>query len=214
MVTFLNIGVAGFVIASLGLRFTYPSNSLEGRSWWVARAAPVELETVMRQKFFFSAVPMTIIAAILGLMTNFLLDADPFTSVVSLASLLVITWTLVAMGVGFGALFPMFRVENIHQIESSLGGFVYMAASLGYIGAVVMILSWPVQMHFRNASKSRGLEFQGGGFVRGAAVGAQRRRSICSVDFGPPLIGESRRMREIILGILLLPPPPPRGWRL
>jgi hypothetical protein len=56
---------------------------------------------------------------------------------------------LCAMGVGFGALFPMFHVENIHQIESSLGGFVYMAAALFYIGATIMILAWPMNMHFQ-----------------------------------------------------------------
>ena len=52
------------------------------------------------------------------------------------------------MGVGLGALFPRFTVENIHQIESSLGGFVYMAASLFYIGATLSILAWPMRMHF------------------------------------------------------------------
>ena len=60
------------------------------------------------------------------------------------------------MGIGFGALFPMFTVENIHQIESSLGGFVYMASSLGYIGASIMILAWPMKMHFRQRFGSRG----------------------------------------------------------
>ena len=149
LVSFLNIGAAGFVIAALGLRFTYPSISLEGRSWWVVGSSPVGLGTVMRQKFLFSAVPMTGMALVLGVVTSRLLEADAFVSWLSAASLLLITWTVCAMGIGFGALFPMFEVENIHQIESSLGGFVYMSASLFYIGAMITILSWPVQMHFQ-----------------------------------------------------------------
>ena len=149
LVSFLNIGAAGFVIAALGLRFTYPAISLEGASWWVLRSSPVSVKTVMRQKFLFSAVPMTLMALVLGVVTNRLLEADPFISWLSAASLLLITWTVCAMGVGFGALFPMFEVENIHQIESSLGGFIYMAASLFYIAGTIMILSWPVQMHFQ-----------------------------------------------------------------
>ena len=40
-------------------------------------------------------------------------------------------------------------VIYIHQIESSLGGFVYMTSSLAYIGVTIMILSWPMQMHFQ-----------------------------------------------------------------
>lgn len=149
MVSFLNIGAAGFVMAALGLRFAYPSISLEGRSWWVVCAAPVELKTVMRQKLLFSAVPMTAIALTLGAMTNYLLAADAFISRLSVLSLLIIAWALCAMAVGFGALFPMFAVENIHQIESSLGGFIYMASSLFYVVATVGILAWPVQMHFQ-----------------------------------------------------------------
>jgi len=149
LVSFLNIGAAGFVIAALGLRFTYPSISLEGRSWWVLGCAPVTAGAVMRQKFIFSAVPMTLLALILGLVTNHILHADRFSAWLSSSALLVITWVLAAMGVGFGALFPMFAVENIHQIESSLGGFVYMASALAYVGASIMILSWPMQMHFQ-----------------------------------------------------------------
>jgi ABC-2 type transport system permease protein len=149
LVSFLNVGTAGFVIAALGLRFTYPSISLEGRSWWVTRSAPVTVSDLMRQKFIFSALPMTVLALVLSLVTNRLLDADPFTSWLSAVSLLLVALTLCAMGVGYGALFPMFTVENIHQIESSVGGFVYMAASLGYVGAVIVILSWPMQMHFQ-----------------------------------------------------------------
>lgn len=148
LISFLNIGVASSVLAALGLRFTFPSISMEGRSWWVIGSAPVALSSVMKQKFLFSAVPMLTMALVLGLVTNFLLGADAFTSYFSLGALLTITTALVSMGIGFGALFPMFNVENIHQVESSLGGFVYMAASLGYIGLSIMILSWPVRMHF------------------------------------------------------------------
>ncbi|MBI5210062.1 MAG: hypothetical protein HY927_08830 [Elusimicrobia bacterium] len=149
VISFLNVGVAGFVIAALGLRFTYPAISLEGRSWWVVGSAPVSLRTVMRQKYLFSAIPMLAVAFTLGLWTNRLLETDAFTSWLSLSTLLLMTGVIVAMGIGYGALFPMFNVENIHQIESSLGGFVYMASSLSYVGFTIMILSWPMQMHFK-----------------------------------------------------------------
>ncbi|MCX5794789.1 MAG: hypothetical protein NTY77_04780 [Elusimicrobia bacterium] len=149
LVSFLNVGAAGFVIAALGLRFTYPAISLEGRSWWILGSSPVTKGAIMRQKFLFSVIPMTGIALVLSLATNHLLQADRFSAWLSTGSLLLITWTLAAMGIGFGALFPMFAVENIHQIESSLGGFVYMASALGYVGASIMILAWPMQMHFQ-----------------------------------------------------------------
>ncbi|OGS39249.1 MAG: hypothetical protein A2506_06735 [Elusimicrobia bacterium RIFOXYD12_FULL_66_9] len=148
LVSFLNVGTAGFVIAALGLRFTFPSVSLEGRSWWVLRSAPLDVGRVMRQKFAFSAVPMLTVALVLGMMTNHILGADRFTAWLSLGALLTVALGVCAMGVGFGSLFPRFSVENIHQIESSLGGFVYMASSLFYIGLTLAILAAPMQMHF------------------------------------------------------------------
>ena len=148
LVSFLNVGTAGFVIAALGLRFTFPAISLEGRSWWVLRSAPVDVASVMRQKFLFSALPMAFIALLLGVMTNWILEADRFTSWLSLGALFTVGMAICSMGVGFGALFPRFTVENIHQIESSVGGFVYMSSCLFYVGLTVAVLALPMQMHF------------------------------------------------------------------
>ncbi|MDO8757639.1 MAG: hypothetical protein Q7J64_06495 [Elusimicrobiota bacterium] len=148
LVSFLNVGTAGFVLAALGLRFTFPAISLEGRSWWVLRSAPIDVGQVMRQKLLFSAVPLLAIAGTLALMTNWILEADRFTSWLSLGALLTVGFAICVMGVGFGALFPNFTVENIHQIESSVGGFVYMAACLFYVGFTIAVLAAPMQMHF------------------------------------------------------------------
>jgi ABC-2 type transport system permease protein len=148
LISFLNVGTAGFVIAALGLRFTFPAISLEGRSWWVLRASPLTLSQIMRQKFLMSAAPMLLVALVLGVATNGILDADRFTAALSLGALLAVAFVICAMGVGLGALFPRFSVENIHQVESSLGGFVFMAACLFYIGATIAVLALPMRMHF------------------------------------------------------------------
>ncbi len=149
LVSFLNVGTAGFVIAALGLRFTFPAISLEGRSWWVLQASPLTVAQIMRQKFLFSALPTLVVALTLGLMTNWILNADAFTARLSLVALGVVGVAICAMGIGFGALFPRFTVENIHQVESSVGGFVYMACALSYIGATMALLAVPMNMHFQ-----------------------------------------------------------------
>ncbi len=148
LIAFLNVGTAGFVISALGLRFTFPAISLEGRGWWILRSSPLTIGQIMRQKFLFSLGPTLAVALILGVMTTHFIGADRFTTVVSVAALLGVAVVLCGMGIGLGALFPRFTVENIHQIESSMGGFVYMAASLFYIGATLSILALPMRMHF------------------------------------------------------------------
>ncbi len=148
LVSFLNVGTAGFVLAALGLRFTFPAISLEGKSWWVLRSAPIDIGMIMREKLVFSMIPILAISGTLALMTNWILAADRFTSVLSFGALITVGLAICVMGVGFGALFPNFAVENIHQIESSVGGFVYMAACLFYVGITIAVLAAPMQMHF------------------------------------------------------------------
>jgi ABC-2 type transport system permease protein len=148
LIAFLNVGTAGFVISALGLRFTFPAISLEGRGWWILKSSPLTVGQIMRQKFLFSLMPTLAVALILGVMTTRFIGADAFTTRLSVAALLGVAVVLCGMGIGLGALFPRFTVENIHQVESSLGGFVYMAASLFYIGATLSVLAWPMRMHF------------------------------------------------------------------
>ena len=51
---------------------------------------------------------------------------------------------LVSLGVGLGALSPNFGAENPLQVGLSLGGFAYMAAALGYTGAIMFLMARPV----------------------------------------------------------------------
>jgi ABC-2 type transport system permease protein len=156
LIAFLNVGTAGFVIAALGLRFTFPAISLEGRGWWILKSSPLTIGQIMGQKFLFSLVPTVLVALTLGAMTTYFIGADAFTTRLSVTALLGVAVVLCGMGIGLGALFPRFNVENIHQVESSLGGFVYMAASLFYIGATLSILAWPMRMHFSELTGPRG----------------------------------------------------------
>ncbi|TBR24153.1 hypothetical protein EPO15_04565, partial [bacterium] len=116
LVCFLNIGVAGFVLASLGLRFTFPAVSLEGRSYWFVRAAPLTSAQLMRQKALFTLPPTLLVGTALVAASNHLLGADRFTAWLTVLTIWLCAVTLTAMGVGFGALFPRFNVENIHQV--------------------------------------------------------------------------------------------------
>lgn len=148
IVSFLNIGVAGFVMAAIGLRFTFPAISLEGNSWWLLKAAPLTTAAVMREKLSVSLLPSLVVGFLLITVSNHLLGADLFVSLLSTFTILVAALAITVMGIGFGAVFPDFNVENIHQLESSYGGFLYMACAMGYLSLLVGIEAWPVHMHF------------------------------------------------------------------
>jgi ABC-2 type transport system permease protein len=148
LISFLNISVAGFVVASIGLRFTFPSISLEGKSFWILRSSPVSLRSVLKEKLVLWTLPSFLVGTVLVAWSNVLLGADAFISILSLFTIAVASIAFCFMGVGLGAVFPRFNVENIHQIESSAGGFIYMAACIGYLALVLVIESYPVRYHF------------------------------------------------------------------
>ena len=51
VVSFLNLGLAGFVLASIAARFIFPAISLEGRQMWLLRSSPLDLRTLLWSKY-------------------------------------------------------------------------------------------------------------------------------------------------------------------
>lgn len=150
LISFLNIGLAGFVLAAVALRFVFPQISLEQKAFWVIRASPISLSDFMREKFWVALFPLCALAAILVWVSNALLGVDPFVRWVSLASAIAMSFGLTGLGIGMGAMFPRFDVDNIAEIESSQGGILYMLFALVYVGLNLSILAGPAVIYFRS----------------------------------------------------------------
>jgi ABC-2 type transport system permease protein len=148
LISFLNIGMVGFVLASVALRFVFPSVSLEGKFWWSIRSAPLSLWTVLGEKFLAGFLPLAAMGVTLVWLSNRFLGVDTFVVWLSNVTIFVMALTLCAMGVGFGALFPRFGVENIPQIETSPGGLLYMVCAMFYIGLTLAFEAVLMRMHY------------------------------------------------------------------
>ena len=154
-ISFLNLGLAGFVLASLGARFIYPSTSLEGNSFWVVHAAPMRYRRFLLEKFFIFLFPLLVLAESLVIISNLLLGVNGYMMLLSVGSIFLITLGLTGMGVGLGAIYPKFINENPAQIAMSTGGILYMLLSLLYIGIMLVLEAWPVLMYFSQRFSSR-----------------------------------------------------------
>jgi len=147
LIAYANLGMAGFVIAAICLRFAYPSVSSEGRAFWMVRSAPVSYRRFLIVKVIVYALPLTLLAFVLTAFANVLLHADAVVWAFTLGGASMLAVTLVSLGVGLGALSPNFNAENPLQVGLSLGGFGYMGAALAYVGALMLLMARPL-MHY------------------------------------------------------------------
>jgi ABC-2 type transport system permease protein len=173
LVSFLNLGLAGFVLAAIAARFIFPAVSLEGRQMWLLRSSPLDLKALLWSKYWVGTVPLLLLALLLTILTNVLLKVTPFMMVVSLGTMLFLTLAIAAMALGFGALYPQFETENAAQIPTSFGGLVFMMATIGLLAVVIVVEAVPVYRYIRAASAGLPVEIDApmvGAFALVAAV--------------------------------------------
>ena len=151
LVSFLNLGLAGFVLASIAARFIFPAVSLEGRQMWLLRSSPLDLRALLWSKYWVGTVPLLTLGMILTGLTNYLLEVTPFMMILSLATMFALTLAIGAMALAFGALYPQFETENAAQIPTSFGGLVFMMATIALLAAVLGCLAWSVTTYVRAA---------------------------------------------------------------
>jgi ABC-2 type transport system permease protein len=155
LVSFLNLGLAGFVLASIAARFIFPAVSLEGRQMWLLRSSPLDLRALLWSKYWVGTLPLLILGLILTGVTNALLEVTPFMMIMSLATMAGLTLAISAMALTFGTLYPQFETENAAQIPTSFGGLVFMMATIALLAAVLMLLSRAVYTYVRSAWEGR-----------------------------------------------------------
>ncbi|MBW1709002.1 MAG: hypothetical protein JRG97_03900 [Deltaproteobacteria bacterium] len=147
-ISFLNIGLASFVVASLGVRFVFPAVSLEGYSYWIIRSSPISLKRFLWTKYWIYLPPLLIVAEILIIVSNYLLNAAAFMMIISTITMFFIVLGIVALGIGLGAIYPRFETENIVQVATGFGGLTFMILSAIYVAVIVILEAWPVYTIF------------------------------------------------------------------
>lgn len=144
VVSFLNLGLAGFVLSAIAARFVFPAISLEGRQMWLLRSSPLDLRALLWSKYWVGTVPLLVLALIITVFTNVILKATPFMMAVGVGTIVLLTLAISAMALGFGALYPQFETENAAQIPTSFGGLVFMMTTVALLAVVIVVEAIPV----------------------------------------------------------------------
>jgi ABC-2 type transport system permease protein len=155
LVLFLNLALTGFVLAAIAARFVFPAFSLEGRTLWLLRSSPVSASEILASKFWTGAVPLTGMALILTIMTNFVLGVPRALFLLSLGSILCLSLAFTAQALAWGVFYPEFESENAAQIPTSVGGLLFMLGALGSLGFVVVAQGWALRGYLTSGLPGR-----------------------------------------------------------
>ena len=156
--SFLNLGLAGFVLAAVAVRFVFTSVSAEGLAFWIVRSSPLTVDRFLWSKFFTAIPPLVVLSQILTLASNHFLGATTFMTVLSAVTILCVTFGIVGLGVGMGAIFPRFKFENVTQIAGSAGGLLYMIAATSFVAVVLFLEAVPVYLYLNAEYRGSPLE--------------------------------------------------------
>jgi ABC-2 type transport system permease protein len=171
VIPFLNLGLAGFVLASIAARFIFPAVSMEGRTLWLLRSSPLPMRQLLWSKYWTGTLPLLVLALSIVGVTDALLGVSEFIFALSIFTITFMTLALAALALGLGAVYPRFEAESAAQIPTSFGGLVYMLASALFIGAIVLIEARPVHT-----------------YLSARALGTPRDPTAMAVSFGIALL--------------------------
>ena len=147
---FVNMGMAGFVMATVAVRFVFPAVSSEGAAFWLIRTSPVSMHDFLWSKFWTALVPVLVFTEGLTIAANELLGIDPFLKIVAACTIVFLTFALVGLAIGLGARYPRFGADPT-QAAGSYGGVMFMILGVMLIIVTIVLVGWPssVYMLFR-----------------------------------------------------------------
>jgi ABC-2 type transport system permease protein len=143
---FLNLGLAGFVLATVAVRFVFPAVSAEGAAFWIIRTSPISFRDFLWSKFWTGLVPILGLTLGLTITANYFLGVDPFLKVVAAVGIVFMTFALVGLATGLGARYPRFGADT-NQVAGSYGGVAFMILAVLFIIVTIVALGWPSALY-------------------------------------------------------------------
>ena len=148
MVAFLNVGLVGFIMAAVSLRFVFPLISIEHHTLWLFRSGPLSMGRFLIAKLLFGASAVLAMGGVLIFISNYIMKSAGQVFVLTVIAGVMMGIALPCMALGMGAMFPVFNTDNIAQIESSLGGVFFMICALAYLTVHGLLWAIPIRNYY------------------------------------------------------------------
>jgi ABC-2 type transport system permease protein len=154
---FLNLGLAGLVMATITVRFVFPAVSSEGTAFWIIRTSPVSLRDYLWSRYWSGWLPVACLTTGLTVAANELLGINPFLKVVTTTAIVFMGLALAGLAVGLGARYPRFDADNANQIAGSFGGVAFMSAAVLFVVVMLVLLAWPSSVYLFYQTRNRSI---------------------------------------------------------
>ena len=194
ILVFLNVALAGFILAAIAARFVLPAFSLEGSTLWLLRSSPLRPAALVWSKYWAGAVPLLALALSLTIVTNRMLQIETGLMWLSLVTISALTLALVAQALAWGIALPKFECENAAQIPTSLGGLLFMLGALINLVAVLLIQFWSLRDYLRSGLPGHTPRAP---LVSELALAIGVTLTICGLATVLPYMAANRRVRAL-----------------
>ncbi len=144
----LQFAVIIYFVSMFVLRFAFPSFSMEKRTAWLIKSAPVDLGKVFLAKMLFYVFLFSLLGVVFIILNASIVQLTLSVSAFLVATVIITTGAITIFGLGLGAMFPNFETDDPEILSTSLSGLIFIFGSLLY-GAMG---AFSLQRLFANAS--------------------------------------------------------------
>ncbi|MCB9741753.1 MAG: hypothetical protein H6741_02495 [Alphaproteobacteria bacterium] len=188
---FLNLGTAGFVMASIAARFQFAVVSGEGRAFWIMRSAPISAERYLVAKGIPGMLPMLVVGETLIVASNVLLSSPVALTLVGAFTALGLAFGISGIAMGMGATYPDFKVPNVARAAAGPAAMLFMVVALVLVVLVVALEILPVWFMLR-------ADFQGSSLGdREAAIAAACFGAVAAVCLAATILPVRRAAKGL-----------------
>ena len=153
---FVNLGMAGLVMATVAVRFVFPAVSVEGLSFWIIRASPVSMRDFLWSKFWTGLIPVLLLTELVTVAANEFLGVDPFLKLVGAVAVVLMSFALVGLATGMGARYPRFGADPA-EVAGSFGGVAFMIQAVLFVIVMIGLVGWPSSLFVFRRFQGRSL---------------------------------------------------------
>jgi ABC-2 type transport system permease protein len=151
-VSFLDLGLILFIMASLCARVVYPSIAEEGLSLWIIRTSPITPKRFIWTKYLFYAIPLFVTGLLLTLLSSHLIGIEKALAALKGATVLLLGSSFVSLALSLG-ISDMKQVVATSQEKTKTSSTAFMLVSVSLIFFTLALEIIPVFLYFLREAK-------------------------------------------------------------